>query len=132
MPKCAGITLAGGACKGTPIDGSGWCYVHHPDHAEERRRNGSRGGKRGGRGRPQRELADVKHRLSDLADEVLTGAVDRADAAVASQVLNVFLRAVSVELKAREQLEFVERMEALEKAIEDRPASRNGGSYVSF
>jgi hypothetical protein len=132
MPKCAGITRAGGACKGTPIDGSGWCYVHDPDHAEERRRHGSRGGKRGGRGRPQQELADIKRRLSDLADSVLNGEVDRADAAVASQVLNVFLRAVSVELKAREQLEFIARMEALEKAIEDRPTSRNGGGYVSF
>ncbi len=132
MGRCAGITLAGGSCKGTPVDGSGWCYVHDPDHAEERRRHGSRGGKRGGRGRPQRELADVKHRLSDLADGVLNGEVERADAAVASQVLNVFLRAVSVELKAREQLEFIERMEALEKAIEDRPPSRNGGGYVSF
>jgi hypothetical protein len=39
-------------------------------------------------------------------------------AAVASQVLNVYLRAVSVELKAREQLEIVERLEALEVALE--------------
>jgi hypothetical protein len=108
------------------------CYAHDPAHDHDRRRAARKGGKAGGRGRPQRELADVKHRLSDLADGVLNGEVDRADAAVASQVLNVFLRAVSVELKAREQLEFIDRMEALEKAIEDRPTSRNGGGYVSF
>ncbi len=35
MIKCSGITQAGTACKGTPIDGSQWCYVHHPDHAEK-------------------------------------------------------------------------------------------------
>jgi hypothetical protein len=117
MTKCSGITQAGTACKGTPIDGSQWCYVHHPDHADERRRHGSKGGKRGGRGRPQAELAGIKHRLSDLADDVLTGEVDKGVAAVASQVLNVYLRAVSVELKARE-LELEARIEALEQPQE--------------
>ncbi len=114
MAKCAGITRAGTACKGIPIDGSQWCYVHHPDHAEERRRHGARGGKRGGRGRPQVELAEIKARLSALADDVLEGKVDRGNAAVASQVLNVYLRAVSVELKVVEQRELLERIEALE------------------
>ena len=118
MAKCSGITQAGTACKGMPIDGSQWCYVHHPDHAEERRRHGSKGGKRGGRGRPQAELSDIKRRLSDLADGVLEERVDRGVGAVASQVLNVYLRAVAVELKAREQLEVVERLEALEEALE--------------
>jgi hypothetical protein len=118
MAKCAGITQASTACKGIPIDGSQWCYVHHPEYAEERRRHGARGGKRGGRGRPQAELASIKGRLSDLADGVLEGSVERGVAAVASQVLNVYLRAVSVELKAREQLELIERLEALEAALE--------------
>jgi hypothetical protein len=115
LAKCSGITQAGTACKGIPIDGSSYCYVHHPDHAEERRRHGVRGGKRAGRGRPQVELANIKHRLSDLADDVLAGEVDKGVAAVASQVLNVYLRAVSVELKAREQLELEARIEALEQ-----------------
>jgi hypothetical protein len=118
LAKCAGITRAGTACKGIPIDGSQWCYVHHPDRAHERRRHGSKGGKRGGRGRRQAELADVKRRLSDLADDVLEGRRDKGVAAVASQVLNVYLRAVSVELKAREQLELMERLEALEEQLE--------------
>ena len=115
MAKCSGITQAGAACKGIPIDGSSYCYVHHPDHAEERRRHGARGGKRGGRGRPQAELGDIKRRLSTLADDVLEGSVEKGVAAVASQVLNVYLRAVSVELSVREQLELVERLEALER-----------------
>jgi hypothetical protein len=53
-------------------------------------------------------------------------------AAVASQVLNVFLRAVSVELKAKEQLELIERMEVLESALQDRPTDRRRGTYVGF
>ncbi len=77
MAKCSGITRAGTACKGTPIEGSQWCYVHHPDHAEERRRHGSRGGKRGGRGRPQAELSDIKDRLRAMVEDVRTGVMDR-------------------------------------------------------
>ena len=118
MGKCSGMTQAGTACKGIPIDGSQWCYVHHPDHVAERRRHGSKGGKRGGRGRPHTELASIKDRLSKMADDVLEGEVDKGVAAVASQVLNVYLRAISVELKAREQLELIERLEALEAALE--------------
>ena len=125
MTKCSGITQAGTACKGIPIEDSQWCYVHHPDHAEERRRHGSKGGKRGGRGRPQAGLSDIKRRLSELADDVLEGRQDKAVAAVASQVLNVLLRAISVETKLKEQLELVQRLESLEEGLEQ---SRGRGS----
>ena len=124
MPKCGFIKASGEACKALPMKGAGWCYVHHPDNTEKRRRLGSKGGKRGGRGRPPVELASIKGRLSDLADDVLEGKVDRAAAAVASQVLNVYLRAVSVEMKVLEQQELIERLEALEANLENR----KGGS----
>jgi hypothetical protein len=113
-------------CKATKRDGSpctlpsygpdGLCWAHDPANAERRRRGQSRGGKN----KPSRELVGVKQRLSDLADDVLAGEVDKGVAAVASQVLNVYLRAVSVELKAREQLELIERLEALEEALEQK------------
>jgi hypothetical protein len=125
MTKCSGITQAGTACKGVPIEGSQWCYVHHPDHAEDRRRHGSKGGKRGGRGRPQAELSDIKRRLSVLADDVLEGRQDKGVAAVGAQVLNVLLRAISVETKLKEQFELVERLESLEEGLEQ---SRGRGS----
>jgi hypothetical protein len=118
LPRCSGITQSGTACKGTPIEGSSYCYVHDPAHAEERRRHGARGGKRGGRGRPMVDLARVKQRLHALVEEVLEGRTDRGDAAVVGQLLNTYIRAVSVELKAREQLELIERLEALEEALE--------------
>ena len=98
--------------------------MHSPDHAEERRRHGARGGKRGGRGRPLAELANLKTRLSDLADDVLAGRVDRGNAAVAGQILNTVIRAVGVELKAREQTELIERLEALERAAEGQRGGR--------
>jgi hypothetical protein len=101
---------------------------HHPDYADARRRRNSKGGKRGGRGRPQVELANIKGRLSELADDVLEGRQDKGVAAVASQVLNVYLRAVSVELKVREELELRERLEALEEALERRKGESRYGA----
>ena len=96
--------------------GSQWCYVHDPALEETRRRNNARGGRRGGRGRPQAELGGIKARLSKLADDVLAGEVDKGVAAVASQVLNVYLRAIATELKVREVTELEERLAALEGA----------------
>ena len=122
MAKCSGITQTGTACKGTPIDGSQWCYVHHPDHAEERRRHGARGGKRGGRGRPTSELARLQRRFEELADMVLAGDVDRAAGAVAGQLLNGARACVRDGLSAREQEELVERMEELEASLQGRKA----------
>jgi hypothetical protein len=57
---------------------------------------------------------------------VLEGRQDKGVAAVASQVLNVYLRAVTVELKAREQLELIERLEALEESLQQRKGERRG------
>lgn len=128
MTTCTGITRSGERCRGVAIDSSGLCYAHHPDHAEDRRRAARKGGHRGGRGRPQAELADIKSRLSDLADQVLAGKVSRPAAAVAGQLLNTYLRAVSVELKAREQLELIERLEVLEEALERSKEGRRYGA----
>lgn len=125
MGQCASITAAGGRCKGQAIGNSQYCFSHSPDHAEARKQRARRGGKRGGRGRPQVELADLKARLSVLADDVLEGRVDRSKAA-AAQVLNVYLRAVSVELKVVEQRELIERLEALEAAEGRRKDKRWG------
>jgi hypothetical protein len=125
LSRCSAIKPSGERCKVRAIEGSEWCWNHDPAHAQERRRHGSRGGKRGGRGRPQAEVGNIKQRLSDLADDVLEGEVDKGVAAVASQILNVYLRAVSVELAVREQIELIERMEALEAAL----AQQKGGRW---
>ena len=49
-------------------------------------------------------------------------------AAVASQVLNVYLRAVSVELKIREQQDITERLEELETLLEQQKGERRYGA----
>ena len=120
MAKCSGITQAGTACKGIPIDGSQWCYVHHPERIEERRRHGYRGGKRGGRGRPSVELARLQARFEELAEKVLSGDIERGVGAVAGQLLNGARACVRDSLAAREQEELVARLEALEEALEHK------------
>ena len=91
-----------------------YCYSHDPLRAGERRRNAARGGKAKASG----ELGRVKARLQTLADMVEEGQTDRADAAVISQIWGTYLRAISTEMKQKEQLELVQRLEALEEGLE--------------
>lgn len=114
MSLCSGIRADGGHCRAQAMRNSEWCINHDPDQDEVRRRRASKGGKRGGRGRPLVELADVKRQLKELADEVIAGRTDKGNAAVAGQLLGTFLRAVSVELKVREQDEILQRLDDLE------------------
>jgi hypothetical protein len=122
MAVCSATKRDGEPCTLSANGPQGLCWAHDPANREKRRRMASRAA----RSKPSRELANIKGRLSDLADDVLEEKVDKGVAAVASQVLNVYLRAVSVELKAREQLELIERLEALEEALEQR---RGGGRW---
>ena len=128
MTKCSGITQAGTACKGIPIEGSQWCYVHHPDHAEERRRHGSKGGRRGGRGRPVAELGSLRDENADIRRRLLEGELLPNVAAVAVQSINTDIRAVGAAMKAREQEELVERLEEIEQALEQRKGERRYGA----
>ena len=113
--QCSGIKRDGGRCTAV-VNGSSleYCYQHDPERAEERRRNASRAGKSS----PSRELTGIKRRLSELAQDVLEGSVKRGDGAVVSQILNVYLRALSVELKVREVTELEQRLEELEALME--------------
>ena len=120
MGKCTAITRGGDRCRGVAIEGSDYCYAHHPDHEPDRRRAARKGGKRGGRGRPTGELARLGFRFEELADKVLAGEVDRAAGAVAGQLLNGARARVRDGLTAREQEELVERMEELETALQAR------------
>jgi hypothetical protein len=125
LAQCSGITQTGTACKGIPIDGSQWCHAHHPDRTDERRRYGSKGGKRGGRGRPSAELARLQRRFEELAEAVLSGEVVRGVGAVVGQLLNGAWACARDALAAREQEELVARLTALEEDLETKTG--NGG-----
>jgi hypothetical protein len=91
------------------------CYGHRADLADERRRNASKGGKRGGRGRGSSELAAIKAQLEDLVTGVLAGEMETGRAAVANQLINTRLRSIELERKVREEGELETRIEALER-----------------
>jgi hypothetical protein len=107
---CTATKRDGSPCTLPSYGSDGLCWAHDPKNAERRRRGQSRGGK----SKPSKELVSIKQRLSDLASDVLDGSVDRGVAAVASQVLNVYLRAIELERKIRESDELEARIEALE------------------
>lgn len=114
MVRCGGTKRDGSPCTATVNHPQRFCWWHDPANADKRRRAASKAGK----AKPDRELAGIKARLSNLADDVLIGSVDRQDASVVGQLLNTVIRAVSVELKVKEQLELIERVEALESRIQ--------------
>jgi hypothetical protein len=122
MPRCTGIKRDGGQCTAIVNGSQTYCYQHDPARAAERQRNASKAA----RSKPSRELAEIKGKLSELADGVLEGAVERGTGAVVSQILNVLLRAVSVELKVKEVMELEERLEELERVLEQRGERRYG------
>jgi hypothetical protein len=123
LSRCTAIKATGDRCKVRAIEGSEWCWNHDPAHADERRRHGQRGGKRGGRGRPSVELQRLQGRFEELAEKVLAGDVERGVGAVVGQLLNGARACVRDTLAAREQEELVARLEALEEALE----RNNGG-----
>ena len=126
MSVCSGIRADGGRCQAQAMRDSDYCINHHPDRSEVRRQRASKGGKRGGRGRPQRETEDIKTLLEDLTERVLAGDLETGRAAVANQLINTRLRAIELERKIKEADEIEERIAALERIAGRRPNS--GGS----
>src|SRR5215210_2113802 len=117
MSLCAASKPDGARCKTRAMKGSEWCFNHHPERAQERRHNASKGGNRGGRGRPAGSgaegLQDTMDLLKSLTDDVLSGNVERATAIAANQLLNTSLRALELRRKWKETEELEGRLKAL-------------------
>lgn len=135
MAKCAAITAAGSACKGVPMPGESYCYVHHPDTKEERRKHGSKGGRRGGRGRPSpisAELARLQAVFERLAERIERGEIDRGSAAVMIQAYNGARSCVAAMLKAKELEELEVRLTELEERSGTQNGARTAVGYGEF
>ena len=117
MSICSGIRADGGRCQAQAMRNSQWCINHDPEQAELRRRRASKGGKRGGRGRPIAELASLRDENADIRRRLLEGELLPNVAAVAVQSINTDIRAVGAAIKAREQEELLERLTSLEEAL---------------
>ncbi len=123
--QCAAITKGGSRCSHTATADT-FCHLHHPDRAEQRRRDASRGGKAGGNGRSTglSETAEAKRWIKGLVGQLLKGEVERDVATAAFQGINVLARYIELERKIREQDELEERLTELENA---QPEGNTGG-----
>ena len=128
MSLCAGIRADSGRCGAQAMRNYQWCIGHDPDQVEARRRRASKGGKRGGRGRPVAELGALRVENADIRERLLEGKLKPGVAAVAVQSINTDIRAVSAALKAREAEELEARLEELERAQEQRKGSSRWGA----
>jgi hypothetical protein len=134
MANCAAIKADGSRCNAGALPLSDYCYNHDPAREEERKRNASKGGKRGGRGRPVAELAELKKENDRLRKLMLSGELEPRMLSVATQSINVSIRCVDIMLEAKEQEELAVRLEALEAAEEKRKQAnearrRRSGGY---
>jgi hypothetical protein len=120
VPRCSATKRDGEPCRISVEPGVEFCWAHDPANREQRQRITSRAGK----SKPNRELLSIKERLSTLADGVLDGSTDKAVGAVASQVLNVYLRALETERKWKELGEIEERISTLEERTRSQGANR--------
>jgi hypothetical protein len=115
--QCRATKASGEPCKGIATGPHAYCWAHAPENAEQRRRQASKAARSKG---PSRDIRLVKEQLQSLTDRVLSGELDRSDAAVCGQLLNVKLRAFEGERKVRESEELEERLERLEAMAAQR------------
>jgi hypothetical protein len=69
----------------------------------------------GGRGRPNKELTQLKREIKAVTKAVLTGELKTGPAAVSLQGFNTMLRALEVERRTFDTADLVERMDRLEE-----------------
>lgn len=111
MAQCSTIKANGERCKGIAATGADWCPAHDPDRAEARRAAASRAA----RSKPISEIKALKDQLEALYEDVVTGRVDKGEAAVCNQILNTRLRAIALERDVREQEVLEQRIAELER-----------------
>ncbi len=121
-PQCGAYKATGERCR-LPASGQhGLCWAHAPENAGQRRKTASRGG----RGKPSREIRDLKKQLEDLAAGVLSDRVDKGVVAVVNQILNTRARLIELERKVKETEELEERLTALEQVQEQKGGRKWG------
>ena len=124
MAVCAGTKRDGGRCTATVGPPQEYCWWHDPANADQRRRAASKGGK----GTGGRDVKDLKRRISEVVDAVLSGSQDRGRAAVAIQGFNALRGVLELERKIREQEDLEARIEALEHGAETRKGGQRWGA----
>jgi len=89
----------------------GLCWAHDPANAEQRRRTASRGG----RGKANREVVDLKEEIKRVITEVKAGELDRNDAAVMIQGYRALKDFIALERQVKETDELAAEIEELKR-----------------
>jgi len=122
MVRCSAIKSNGQRCERIVSGSESYCYSHDPDRARERSTNASKAA----RTKNGTALTEIKDALRTLADDVISGNVERGRAAVAGQLYGVLLKAIEQERKLKEVEELEERLSLLEQA---QPRSPGGSTW---
>src|SRR5918912_2919225 len=88
---CAAVKPGGVKCKARAMKGSRWCVNHDPATEAQRKRNATKGGRAGGRGRASAttgEVVELREKLRRLAEDTLNGRIEVNVAAVVNQIHN--------------------------------------------
>ena len=116
MPRCTATKADGTPCERIVGAAQHYCYSHDKARAPERSANASKAAK----AKASTELGEVKRQLRTIADDVLSGRLDKGKASVSAQVLGVYTRVVEAERRLRETDELEARLDALEQDAEAR------------
>jgi hypothetical protein len=108
---CRAAKANGEPCRGTAAGPHGFCWAHAPENAEARRRAASRGGK----GKANREVRDLKDRVRAVIADVRAGDLDRNDAAAMLQGYRVLLDYIKLERGIRVEDELAAEIEELKR-----------------
>ena len=109
--QCSFIKASGERCRGAATGQHGLCWAHDPANAARRRRTASRGG----RGKANKEVADLKDELRDVIAGVKAGDLDRNDAAVMIQGYRALKDFIALERQVRETDELAAEIEELKR-----------------
>jgi hypothetical protein len=104
MAACQGTKRDGEPCAANSMPGSRYCWHHHPDYAEERRRNASRAATLGN-SKIGAEIRSTRLMVRELLEVTLSGDLDpviRKRLAEVVQLVQSYCRLAELEIAAGE------------------------------
>jgi hypothetical protein len=116
--SCSGIKPSGERCKAAALKGESYCWFHSPNRGDARREASSRGGEVPASG--SEGARAIRQRLRNLYQSVEAGETPAGKASSLVQIAHGELRCVTLETELQESGELLERLDAVEAALDSR------------